>query len=268
MRGFNLLRYSMEVLLVILFLSMSSFAYAHFEWLVPQTWQLEKGGKTRIILAYGHGFPTSEQLIDYSTYSLSMTTPDGDKQTLKPVVKEKWVEAEAQIQQSGIYLFTSEIPGEISKWVKTIDGYKDSSKEKIVENDVVEKWWVYRFCKCVARVGKGNGGYSRVLGAKIEIIPLDDPTSIRRGEMLRVKVLFQGKPLPDSPVHSVYGGFKAPSHDDWYYQKVTTDKEGVAEVNIDKKGAWILFADKSIKNIKGQPYNCKAHGCRLTFYVP
>ncbi|RZB33103.1 MAG: hypothetical protein SRB2_04168 [Desulfobacteraceae bacterium Eth-SRB2] len=268
MNVLNVLRYVFVTVSVMFVLSMSSFAYAHFEWLVPHTWQLEKGQKTRIILAYGHSFPTSEQLIDYRTYSLSMTTPDGHKQTLKPVVKEKWVEAEAQIQQSGIYLFTSEVLGEISKWVKTTEGYKDSSKEKIVEEDVVEKWWVYRLCKSVVRAGKDGGGYSRVLGGKIEIIPLDDPTNIRCGEMLKVKVLFQGKLLSDSPVYSVYGGFKAPSHDDWYYQKVTTDKEGTAEINIDKKGAWILFADKSIKNIKGQPYNCKAHGCRLTFYVP
>ncbi|MBW2052857.1 MAG: DUF4198 domain-containing protein, partial [Deltaproteobacteria bacterium] len=234
MRGFNLLRYSMEVLLVILFLSMSSFAYAHFEWLVPQTWQLEKGEKTRIILAYGHGFPTSEQLIDYKTYFLSMITPDGQKQTLRPVVKEKWVEAEVQVQQPGVYIFSSEVPGEISKWVKTTEGYKDTSKEKINEDNVVEKWWVYRFCKCVVCGGKGKGDYSKVLGAKIEIIPLNDPTDIRYGDILKVKVLFEGKPLSGSPVHSVYGGFKAPSHDDWYYQKVTTDKEGVAEVNIDK----------------------------------
>lgn len=82
--------------------------------------------------------------------------------------------------------------------------------------------------------GKGDDGWKRVVGQKLEVVPLADPTGLTKGDAFAVRVLFDGKPLAGVQVqaHARAGG------------KVTTqagrtDAKGEASFNCGR-GDWLV----------------------------
>ena len=56
--------------------------------------------------------------------------------------------------------------------------------------------------------GKDNNlGYSA--GQPLEVIPLTNPHTLKQGDKLSLKVLFDGKPLANATVKATYAGFEA-----------------------------------------------------------
>jgi hypothetical protein len=53
-----------------------------------------------------------------------------------------------------------------------------------------------RYLKCFVRAGaKGDDTWKKPAGHKLEIVPRSDPTGLKAGDTLKVRVLFEGKPL-------------------------------------------------------------------------
>ncbi len=53
-----------------------------------------------------------------------------------------------------------------------------------------------RYAKALIHVSGARGGraWSKPVGDRLEIVPMDDPTTAREGHILRLQVLFEGKP--------------------------------------------------------------------------
>ena len=51
-----------------------------------------------------------------------------------------------------------------------------------------------------------DNGFSTAIGDKLEIVPLTNPTTIKPGDELTVRVLFKGQPLANN-VYATYDGF-------------------------------------------------------------
>ena len=66
--------------------------------------------------------------------------------------------------------------------------------------------------------------FTKPVGLKFEIVPLQNPYALKVGANLPVHVLFDGKPLPGADVEYGLHGDKAP--------KVKTDEQGMASVPI------------------------------------
>jgi nickel transport protein len=66
---------------------------------------------------------------------------------------------------------------------------------------------------------------------KFEIVPLKDPLSIKEGENLVIKVLFEGKPLPGATIET--GNHK---------EVAKTNEKGVANIKIEGKGMQVILA--------------------------
>ena len=79
----------------------------------------------------------------------------------------------------------------------------------------------------------------------MEIIPQKDPSLVKSGEVLPVKVLLDGKPAR-TYVYGTYAGFsEAPNT---FAYTTRTNKEGIAEIKMLHNGAWVLI----VKEV--QPY--------------
>lgn len=66
------------------------------------------------------------------------------------------------------------------------------------------------FGKAVVNVGHESASkelISRPVGDLLEIVPLENPANVRVGEVLPVRVLFRGEPLPDATVVATFDGF-------------------------------------------------------------
>lgn len=95
-----------------------------------------------------------------------------------------------------------------------------------------------KFSKALFHLGPPSAGYDRVLGHRLEFVPLADPFALKEGALLPVKVLFDGLPLAN---HIVEIG------DDTAASKgaaMRSDGKGVFNVPLSHKGFYRLAVDQ------------------------
>jgi hypothetical protein len=86
--------------------------------------------------------------------------------------------------------------------------------------------------KALVQVGsRRTEGHQTALGYPAELIPLDNPYTLRPGGMFRVQARVDGVPVADQLVTAA--GPIAP-------RSVRTDSAGVAEIRIGSRGAWYV----------------------------
>ncbi len=107
-----------------------------------------------------------------------------------------------------------------------------------------------RYVKTFVRVGEpfvAQEDWARAMGAALEIIPEQDPTRLRAGDRLSVKVVREGTPLQNFALNFT-------TADDSRDHVVFTDLSGRAEVTLDATGRWLIhgtdlrLAEKPEKN--------------------
>jgi uncharacterized GH25 family protein len=119
-------------------------------------------------------------------------------------------------------------------WSKTIYGWKNLPKRKATR--VVESIRSFYYSK--ALLSWGEAAEKPVVDAKLDILLLENPFELKTGNLLPIRVLYQGKPI---------SGLEIEAGD---HQKIaTTDKEGNARLKL-SKGHQVLSVNykQTIKN--------------------
>jgi len=111
----------------------------------------------------------------------------------------------------------------------------ETNTNKMLEPNATESWWVPKFGKTLM----GPGAYAVRSHTLMELVPLNDPYALEAGETLAVRVELKGKPLAGVKVAYGDGVTAIPEAD---MPSVVTDKDGVAQVPIARKGAYLLMA--------------------------
>lgn len=95
-----------------------------------------------------------------------------------------------------------------------------------------------RNLKTLVKVGAGDdeGLYGRRVGQKLEILLLQDPHVIERGDELGIQVLFDGEPLSNELVRVFIGNGNELTAE----LKARSNAKGVVSVNIDHEGMWVI----------------------------
>lgn len=70
----------------------------------------------------------------------------------------------------------------------------------------------------------------RPVGLPFEFVPLENPGEVPEKTALRVKLLFDGNPLPGVAIFTENG------------QKSTTDENGIAEIQRPETGPWLIYS--------------------------
>lgn len=94
---------------------------------------------------------------------------------------------------------------------------------------------IAKLALCASDAPQGRG-YRQPLGLRLEIVPLTNPCGLRAGDVLVVRVLFEGRPLPDVWV----GAGTAGTHGHHYPFRQRTDADGRVIVPLDRPGAWFV----------------------------
>jgi uncharacterized GH25 family protein len=92
-----------------------------------------------------------------------------------------------------------------------------------------------RYLKCLLRCGDGDESWKKPLGHRLEIVPLSDPSAVKPGGMLKVRVQFDGKPLPDVAIFALHRKGEKVQR-----QKEKTDRDGVAAYRLGDAGQWLI----------------------------
>jgi nickel transport protein len=94
-----------------------------------------------------------------------------------------------------------------------------------------------KFSKALFHIGAPSVGYDRIIGHRLEIVPLADPFVPKAGGALPVKVLFDGMPVKDCPVE--VGDETGASSG----RQERTDASGVLRIKLDHQGFYRLSVD-------------------------
>lgn len=141
-------------------------------------------------------------------------------------------------------------------WVKMPDGnYRNTSKRVLPEAS--DSVWSLKFAKTV--VGAG-APWDRVLGQELELVPLADPATLARGQVLQVRVLFHGQPLPGVEVEQGDGVTRVAETD---IPRFRTDDQGIASIPIAQGGLTLLAVDYLVKP-SGTPNLAAGDLCNAT----
>jgi uncharacterized GH25 family protein len=106
----------------------------------------------------------------------------------------------------------------------------------------------------------------------LELVPEINPvTPMGPGTELRVRLLYKGKPLPNTKVSFIPRGETLAEGDDPRYER-TTDKEGRVKFSPSQANYYLIVAHKKEENEggtqNGKTYSFTAYAATLTLFVP
>jgi len=114
-----------------------------------------------------------------------------------------------------------------------------------------------------AKVLIANDSFEKVVGQKFEIILLTNPSNISAGERLKVKVLFDGKPLKNLRVTSGAQNL----NDGKYFAHSRTDADGLAEIEISGGGLWFVRTHFIRPHFDADKFDYESFWASVTFTI-
>ncbi|MFH1992135.1 MAG: DUF4198 domain-containing protein [Pseudomonadota bacterium] len=205
---------------------------AHDLWLNLDNHYPALGDKTNAKVVFGHNYPYYGILISSEDLSeFCYVSPLGEKTNITKTKKE--IKGESYGQPAGARV------GEVSLDQKGTYIVAASRKKKGDKEHVPSE----KYAKSIITVGKGSENVSHSFGHRIEIVALKNPSEIKMGESLPVKILFEGKPL-STYAYATYAGYY--SEDEPFPVVTKSNDEGVAYVNIAKPGIWMVVCNHKV----------------------
>lgn len=118
----------------------------------------------------------------------------------------------------------------------------------------------HRCAKSIVKCGSGSGsGFDREVGLPLEIIPLNNPLAWSSEKPLRVRVLFEGKPLAGARLVAM--NRSAPQQ----HVELRTSDAGEAEIVINRDGEWLLTTIHMIRAASAADTDWVSYWSSLTF---
>ena len=117
-----------------------------------------------------------------------------------------------------------------------------------------------RCAKSLLRVGNAAGPIDHILGFPIELVAETDPYSGQK--QLRVRLLYRGKPLEGALV--IAFSRKDPTAT----QRIRTDKDGRATIELNQPGVWLLNAVHMVPTGILSQADWESYWASLTFDFP
>lgn len=219
-------------------------ASAHDTWLLSRSASARPGATLELSLTSGMGFPendaavAADRLVATGLRLAGRTTPlavagperGGLRLTATPSaagVAVAWAETKPRT-------LTIE-PQELHHYLEEIGALETVGREWEARGRPEWRESYVKIAKAILRVGGGeDASWGEPLGLALELVPEADPTRLRPGETLPVRLLLAGHPVADLAIGALGAGARA--------TLTRTDAEGRARVIIDRSGPWLLRA--------------------------
>ena len=241
-------------------------AVAHDTWVQTNTHVVRTGDAVHIDLLLGnHGndhrdFKIAGKLSPESVQSFVVLAPDGKSYDLKPDLvdlgyapKEGYLTSKFVPAKAGLYVAAQSSDGVVNhgKPVRSVR----SAKAYFVVSASLDK------------VEAKLPGFDKPLGHKLELVPEVNPVApMGPGQAIKVKLLFNGKPLEGVKVSFVPRGVTLKEGTDPDYER-TTDKEGRASFTP-RTGNYYLIVCHHTTDEKSDKYESTKYAATLTVFVP
>lgn len=241
-------RQNLRILLLLL-LSIPPVAHAHDCFLFPSKFRVEPGESLKVYIHITDTFPGSPRDWDPERVTRFLHVIDSKMTDLTGIVPQDSPRAAVVVpRDQGTHLFALDWkarlielkPDQFLKYLQAegLDHIIELRKQR-GETEKTGRERYSRYVKTLVQVGdRISGSINKVIGQKIEIVPLVNPYTFKVGDSIQVQVLFDGKPLQNGLISGTYAGFT--DKPDTYAQGVRTDKHGKAVFRLTHAGPWMV----------------------------
>lgn len=220
------------------------------------------GASAKSYLGWGHEYPAADFMTMEYLNSYGFVGPDGEKSVFDPVEGGFLAEGVNMKTEGTYYVFADVKPGFYTMYEKDGRIHHHTGSIEGLSNIILSMYYE-QYAKALVNVGEpSQEALTRPIGQNLEIIPLENPMSMKKGDKLRVKVLFKGEPSMYSRVLATYQGF---STEDDYAFATSTDKDGIATIRLLHYGPWLVKAEKSTGTNDETKGKCLTHSYTATF---
>lgn len=223
---------------------------AHDLFLRAENYFVPPNGTVRLHVLNGT-FSKSENAVTKDRLrDLSIVNPSG---TTTPLAIAGWAETgdtsivTVPVGESGTYLIGASLrPREIALEAKDFntylatDGIPDvlAARRQSGELDRPARERYSKHVKALVQVGSTRtAGYGAELGYPAELVPLNNPYSLKPGSTLRVRAVVEGSPVASQVV--IAGGRTA-GGGRIAQRSVRTNSDGVASIRLGSRGLWYV----------------------------
>ncbi len=242
-------------------------ALAHDTWLQTNTAIIRTGDAVHINLMLGnHGndhrdFKIASKLAAESIGTFEVLAPDGKKYDLKPdaidlgyAPKEGFHTVKFAPASPGIYI-ASQSADSIVNHGKPVRSVRSAKAIFLVSPtlDAVRKDWT---------------GFEKPLGHALELVPIVNPVApMGPGQAIKMKLLFQGKPLTGVKVSFIPRGVTLKEGMDPEYERMT-DTDGVVSFTPRTGNYFLVVAHHKQPAPAGERYDEVSYAATTTVLVP
>ena len=244
-----------KTLLTVCLVTFLTLAGAHEFWLQPVKFFLKSGERLVVSFKVGENFMGEPwdlknnriEKLELHQGSKSVNLSDSvnlanAKDNLSVTLKEEGTHL-LVMQSNNAFM---ELEGE------KFDAYlKEEGMDEILDHRkktntlaVPAKEFYSRHAKLLIQVGdKKDDTYKKVMGFPVEIIPDRNPYTLKQGDPIRFKILFEGKPVFGVKV-KVWNRFDSRTT----IQNIHTEKDGTMEARISNPGRWMVSVVKIVRS--------------------
>jgi uncharacterized GH25 family protein len=209
----------------------------------PDRFTPESDSKIPFSVMTAHVFMVSDKIeaAEHVTVSL-IQGKDKTLLKLQPNNTLLTLDGVAELKKNGSAIIAGHRKGMV--WTETAQGWKQASKKGL--SGVISSGKYEKFGKTLINTTKDDDGYSKVIGDKLEIVPLSNPALVAPGDYMDFKILFDGKPL-STEIYATYHGFTKNPNTYAYFTK--SNDEGIAKVKITHPGTWMVRVPKKVDRV-------------------
>ncbi|MBC7930430.1 MAG: DUF4198 domain-containing protein [Rubrivivax sp.] len=218
---------------------------AHDYWLEPELFFVGVGDKINLRLFLGEGLRSEEErpFQKERTVSFRLHSEKESRDLMAEGEDGKMPVARIALAREGNHLI--EMVRNASTIKLDAEKFKAYLEEEGLQNIIAERKRsgedkregrerYTRYLKSLLQAGAmRDDTFSKILGHRLEVVPLANPYGLRRSDAFRVRILFEGKPLTGATVEAFRrdGGSMVSQH-------AATDSRGEAGFKLDGAGAW------------------------------
>jgi uncharacterized GH25 family protein len=242
------------VLLMVVLIA--SLAQAHEFWLQPNKFRYALGEEIKLDFMVGEGFAGEFwDLKRHRVEKMDVHRQDGSYDRVQEVKPTQGNNVTFKADQEGTYLFSLqsnmaylELEGEKFNEYLREDGLDYILDERTKSGTLSKRSSEFysRYAKLLIQAGdKTDDTFKKKLGLRYEIIPDQNPYSLKVGDHLQCQVLYEGRPAAHALV-KVWNRVGTTT----FLQNIYTEKDGTIRFPISANGPWMVSGVKMIKSEK------------------
>ncbi len=236
-------------------------AHAHMLWLNASNYAPKIGGPVSIEIGFGHQFPHDGVIKEGRLERIYAVDANGKEHSLE---QSSTAVFKFMPPGEGLYQIIAVMkPGFVTK---TTEGRKMASKKEC--ENAVDCFAFRMVATALIQVGSPGAAFPGSGKTPLEIVALKNPSELKTGSVLPLKVTFQGKPVAGAKVQAANSENKAPEahktegkgHGHQYWaQEEETDGNGVSAIKVTSGGPWLFMVNHEV------PYEDKSECDRYSY---